>query len=49
MDAVSAAMMGIDINKIKIIIEGFQIKSLPLSEFPINEIKIIGNLEGKIN
>ena len=44
MDTVAAAMMGFDIDKIKKITEGFQIKSLPLSGFPINEIKIIGNL-----
>ena len=47
MDAVSAAMMGFDIKKIKTIIEGFQIESLPLAKFSINEIEIIGNLRVK--
>jgi hypothetical protein len=47
MDAVAAAMMGFDIDKIKKITEGFRIKSLPLAAFHMHEVEILGNLGAK--
>ena len=47
MDAVAAAMMGFDIDKIKKITEGFRIKSLPLASYQMNEIDILRNLQAK--
>ena len=47
MDAVAAAMMGFDIDKIKKITEGYRIKSLPLAAFHMHEVEILGNLRVK--
>jgi len=47
MDAVAAAIMGFNTDKIKKIAEGFRIKSLPLASFQMNEIDIRGNLQAK--
>jgi hypothetical protein len=43
MDAVATAMMGLDIQKLKQINKGFDMKSLPLANFAIKEIKVLGS------
>lgn len=43
-DAVAAAMMGLDINKLKQITKGFALRDLPLAQFTADDIHITGNL-----
>jgi uncharacterized protein (DUF362 family) len=47
MDAVATAMMGLDIQKLKQIDRGFDLKSLPLANFCLEEIKILGSTDVK--
>jgi uncharacterized protein (DUF362 family) len=47
MDAVATAMMGFDIKKLKQINEGFGLKSLPLANFSLEDIKIFSNIDIK--
>ncbi|MBF0560159.1 MAG: DUF362 domain-containing protein [Nitrospirae bacterium] len=42
MDTVAAAMMGLDIHSIKQIVQGFDLKKLPLAKFSIEDIEILG-------
>jgi hypothetical protein len=44
MDAVATAMMGFDIDKLPQINQGFGMKSLPLANFPLADIKVLGNV-----
>ncbi len=44
MDAVATAMMGFDVNKIKLISNGFLINELPLANFGVEDISIEGNI-----
>jgi len=43
MDSVAAAMMGLNIQKIKQLIQGFALQSLPLANFGLEDVRICGN------
>lgn len=47
MDAVAAAMMGLDIHRIKLIANAFSLKTLPIANFSLEDIKICGSLPCK--
>ncbi len=44
MDAVATAIMGLDIQKLKQINKGFDLKDLPLADFCLEDIKVFGNM-----